>query len=82
MTMSIDQIKEKVTAFLVEELEIDQSKIEGPARLKEDMGIDSLEVVDVVVLVDEAFGFKMKPEDFKGLATLDDFCNFIASRVA
>ena len=80
--MNIEEIKEKVTAFLVDELEIDESKIEGSARLKEDMGIDSLEVVDVAVLVDEAFGFKMKPEDFKDLKTFDDFCAFIQQHVA
>ena len=79
--MSLEQIQEKVTDFLVEELEIDADKISGDARLKEDLGIDSLEVVDVVVLVEEEFGFKMKPEDFKELITLDQFCQFIAQRV-
>lgn len=79
--MSIEQIEEKVKDFLVEELEIDENKIHGDARLKEDMGIDSLEVVDVVVLVEQEFGFKMKPEDFKELLTLDQFCQFIAQRV-
>ena len=80
--MTIDQIKERVTAFLVEELEIEQEKIQGEARLKEDMGIDSLEVVDVIVLVEEEFGFKMKPEDFKALPTLNQFCQFIQQHVA
>ena len=80
--MNIEEIKEKVTAFLVDELEIDESKIEGSARLKEDMGIDSLEVVDVVVLVEEAFGYKMKPEDFRELKTLDQFCQFIQEHIA
>ena len=79
--MSIEQIEAKVKDFLVEELEIDEDKISGEARLKEDMGIDSLEVVDVVVLVEKEFGFKMKPEDFKELKTLDQFCQFIAQRI-
>lgn len=79
--MTLNEIQEKVKTFLVEELEIDEDKIVGEARLKEDMGIDSLEVVDVVVLVEEEFGFKMKPEDFKTLLTLDQFCQFIADRV-
>ena len=77
--MTIDEIYEKVNEFLVEDLEIEESKISGDARLKEDLGIDSLE--DVVVLVEEQFGFKMKPEDFKELITLDDFCKFIAARI-
>lgn len=80
--MSIEEIKEKVTTFLMEELEIDESKIQDQARLKEDLGIDSLEVVDVVVLVEEQFGFKMKPEDFKQIRTLDQFCQFIQDKLA
>ena len=80
-TMNIKEIKEKVKNFLVEEMEIDESSIQDNALLKEDMGIDSLEVVDIVVLVDQEFGFKMKPEDFKELLTLDQFCQFIAQRV-
>ena len=79
--MDIKEIQEKVNAFLVDELEIDESKIEDDARLKEDMGIDSLEVVDAIVLVDEEFGFKMRPEDFKELKTYGQFCRFIEERV-
>ena len=78
--MNINEIKEKVNAFLVDELEIDESKIEDDARLKEDLGIDSLEVVDVIVLVDQEFGFKMRPEDFKELRTYGELCQYIADR--
>ena len=80
--MSINEIKEKVTAFLEEDLEIEPNLIRDDALLKEELGIDSLEVVDVVVLVEEQFGFKMRPEDFKNLHTLSDFCQFIAEKVA
>lgn len=80
--MSFEEIYDKVTAFLVDELEIDQDKIEGDALLKDDLGIDSLEVVDVIVLVDDAFGFKMKPEDFKELRTLNQFCAYIQEHAA
>lgn len=79
--MTLDKINEIVTDFLVEDLEIEEGKIWGTARLKEDLAIDSLEVVDVVVLVEEQFGYKMKPEDFRTLVTLDDFCRFIQDHV-
>ena len=79
--MDINGIQEKVNAFLVDELEIDESKIEDGARLKEDLGIDSLEVVDVIVLVEEEFGFKMSREDFKDLKTYGQFCQFIVDRL-
>ena len=80
--MDINEIKDKVRTFLIDEMEIEPGKIADDARLKEDMGIDSLEVVDIVVLVDQEFGFKMKPEDFKDLKTFEQFCQFILSRVA
>lgn len=80
--MSIEEIYEKVNTFLVEDLEIEEDKLSGDARLKEDLGIDSLEVVDVVVLVEDQFGYKMKPEDFKELQTLDQFCQFIQAHIA
>lgn len=79
--MTHEEIWEKVTSFMVEELEIDQEAIVPGAALKEDLGIDSLEVVDVVVYVDETFGLRMKPEDFKELKTIDQFCDFIGQRV-
>ena len=79
--MTIHEIKDKVSRFLVEELEIEEEKIQDDARLKEDLGIDSLEVVDVVVLVDEEFGFKMKPEDFRELKTVEQFCAFIQEHI-
>ena len=80
--MDINEIKDKIKGFLVDEMEIDPGNIAPEARLKEDLGIDSLEVVDIIVLVEQEFGFKMKPEDFKELKTFDQFCQFIAQKVA
>ncbi len=79
--MDIKEVQEKVTSFLVWALEIDEPKIKDDARLKEDLGIDSLEVVDVIVLVDQEFGFKMRPEQFKDLKTYGEFCHFIENQV-
>lgn len=80
--MEYKVIEEKVRAFLVEELEIDEEKITPDATLKNDLGIDSLEVVDVVVLVENEFGYKMKPEDFKTLKTFGQFCQFLEEKLA
>ena len=60
--MERSEIEEKVRNFLIEDLEIDEDKIADDARLKDDMGIDSLDFVDIVVIVEKTFGFKIKPE--------------------
>lgn len=79
--MNRGEIEAKVRAFLTEDLEIDGDKIYSEARLKEDMGIDSLEVVDVVVLVEENFGFKLEAADFRTTKTYDEFIRLIENKM-
>lgn len=79
--MTRTEIEEKVKEFLIEDLEIEEEKIYPEARLKEDMGIDSLDFVDIVVLVDKNFGFKLKAEEMAGVDTLAKFCDYIESKV-
>lgn len=79
--MERKEIEEKVKAFLIDELEVDEEKIAPDARLKEDIGIDSLDFVDIVVIVERTFGFKIKPEEMAGVKTLSDFCDYIESKV-
>ena len=79
--MSREEIEEKVKAFLIDDLEIDEENIFPEAKLKEDMGIDSLDYVDIVVIVEKNFGFKIKPEEMAGVTTLGQFCDYIESKV-
>ena len=79
--MTRKEIEEKVRAFLIDDLEIDEDKIRDDAKLKDDMGIDSLDFVDIVVIVEKNFGFKIKPEEMKDVTTLSQFCDYIESKV-
>ena len=79
--MTRKEIEEKVRAFLIDDLEIDEDKISDDAKLKDDMGIDSLDFVDIVVIVEKDFGFKIKPEEMKDVTTLSQFCDYIESKV-
>lgn len=79
--MERTEIEKKVKDFLVEELEIDEEKISPEAKLKEDMGIDSLDFVDIVVIVERNFGFKIKAEEMAGVDTFAKFCDYIESKI-
>lgn len=79
--MDIKEIESKVRDFLIDDLEVDEDKIAPEARLKDDVGIDSLDFVDIVVIVEKNFGFKIKPEEMAGVVTLGDFYNYIHSKV-
>jgi acyl carrier protein len=75
------EIEEKVKNFLIEELEIDEENIFPEAKLKDDMGIDSLDYVDIVVIVERNFGFKIKAEEMIGVDTFTKFCDYIESKL-
>lgn len=79
--MTREEIEEKVKLFLIEDLEIEEDKIKPEATLRDDIGIDSLDFVDIVVIVERNFGFKIKPEEMAGVTTLAQFCDYIQSKV-
>ena len=80
--MTRTEIEEKVQAFLIDDLEIEEENIFPDAKLKEDMGIDSLDYVDIVVIVEKNFGFKIKPEEMANVKTLSQFYDYIETKVA
>lgn len=80
--MERNLIEEKVKKFLIDDLEIEEENIFDDALLKEDMGIDSLDYVDIVVIVEKNFGFKIKAEEMANVKTFHQFCDYIESKVA
>ena len=79
--MTRQEIEEKVKAFFLDDLEIEEENIYPEARLKEDIGIDSLDYVDIVVIVEKNFGFKIKPQEMTNVKTLSQFYDYIESKV-
>lgn len=81
--MTRTEIEEKVKAFLIDDLEIEEENIYPESRLKEDMGIDSLDYVDIVVIVEKNFGFKItNPSEMTTVKTLTQFYDYIESKIA
>ena len=80
--MDRKEIEEKVREILIDDLEIDEEKITPEALLKEELGIDSLDFVDIPVIVKREFGFKIKSEEMVGVKTFSQFCDYIESKLA
>ncbi len=80
--MNREEIIKKINTFLIEEFEVDGSKIIPDAPLKETLEMDSLDFVDLVVVIESNFGIKVKGEDFVGIRTFQDFYDFIVNRVS
>ncbi|MCF0173666.1 MAG: acyl carrier protein [Bacteroidales bacterium] len=79
--MTREDIIAKAKEILADEFEIDADLIVGEAPLKQTLGLDSLDLVDVVVLIDQAFGVTLKGPDFAGIVSFDDFFNMLEKKI-
>ena len=80
--MNRAEIIEKTKEFLSNEFEVDKNKIEPESNLKETLDLDSLDYVDLVVVIEENFGFKVTGEDFKEIVSFNDFYDMVERKVA
>ncbi|MDB5258258.1 MAG: acyl carrier protein [Chitinophagaceae bacterium] len=79
--MTKSEIISKTNEFLVEEFEVEADKIVPEAVLKDTLELDSLDYVDLVVIIESTFGFKVVAEDFTGVNTFQDFYDLIERKV-
>ena len=79
--MQNEEIIRKINQLLVDEIEIEENQIYPAADLKKDLGIDSLDFVDLFVIVENNFGFKMKAEEMADVKSLQDFYTYIIKRI-
>jgi len=78
--MNKSEIISTINEFLVDEFELDEDDLMAEASWKE-IGIDSLDFVDIVVVVENIFGIIVKGEDMVGVKTLQEFYDFIELRL-
>lgn len=79
--MASIELVQKINEKLSEEFEIELDLIQPDAHLMQTLELDSLDLVDMVVLVEHNFGFTLKAQDFAGIKTFQNFYDFIDSRV-
>lgn len=75
--MTKEEIAVIIKTFLTEEFEIDEEKITPSAHLKDDLGLESLDFVDIAVIVQKEFGLTLKGEEMTAIRTLDDLYEYI-----
>jgi acyl carrier protein len=80
--MTEKEIVDKVNEFLIEEFEVSADIITPGAPLKETLDLDSLDYVDLVVIIEGNFGIKVKQEDFTTIRTFQDLYNYITVKMA
>ena len=68
---------EKITNLLVEKLDVDADKVTENATFSEDLGIDSLDLFDLVMSFEEEFGIEIPAEELEELKTVGDMVKYL-----
>jgi acyl carrier protein len=79
--MDKEEIIKTVNTFLIREFEVEEDKISPRAHLKDDLGLESLDFVDIAVLIKKKYGIKLKGRDIISIKTMGDLYDFLYDRI-
>ena len=71
---------EKVKAIIADQLDIDADKINENTSLSEDLGADSLDIVEMMMSIEEEFGIEIDDDDAKEFKTIADLISYIDAK--
>ncbi len=77
--MTRESIIEQVNRVVVEEFEAEPEMLVAESRLREEIGLDSLDAVDLVISLELSFGFRIPEDEVKGIRTLGDIYDRISA---
>lgn len=72
---------EKVKQVLVNELGVDESKVEMDSNIIEDLGADSLSVMQIIMALEDEFGLTVEDDDVRSLLTVRAICEYLEKKV-
>lgn len=76
----MDAIQTRVNSIVVEQLAVEQADLAPDASLVDDLGADSLDVVELVMALEEAFGIEVPDDDVENIRTLGDIVQYVEAR--
>ena len=80
--MTEQEVIELIDSNLAEEFELDRADMTPEANIYEDLGLDSLDTVDMVIVLEGAFNFKIREEEaVRAIRTLGDIHRFVLEKV-
>lgn len=77
--MEHDEIFDKVKEVIVEQLNVEEEDVIEEASFIDDLGADSLDIVELVMALEESFGVSIPDEDAEGIKTVGDAVNYIST---
>ena len=75
--LTTTEISEKVRSVLAEELKVGVEELQPEKRIAEDLGAESIQRIELVMKLEEAFGVKIPDDESVGLVTIQDTINYV-----
>lgn len=75
--MDREHLIKTINKLLIDEFELEESAISPTARLKDDLGLESLDFVDIAVIVKKEYGITLKGAEVTSIRTMEDLYNYI-----
>lgn len=75
--MNREVIIQTINEFLVDEFEVDENQISPEANMKQTLDLDSLDYVDLVVIIESKFGVKLEGKDFQNIFSFNDLYEIV-----
>lgn len=72
---------ERVTKVIVDRLGVDEAEVKVEASFRDDLGADSLDVVELVMELEDEFDMEISDDDAEKIATVGDAVSYIESKV-
>jgi len=72
----------RICSLIAEQLGVDIAEIVPNARILDDLGADSLDVVELVMSLEDAFDIEVPDEEVEGMRTIGDIQQYVIARVA
>jgi acyl carrier protein len=67
--------------IIVDKLSVSEDQIKPESRFMEDLGADSLDVVELIMAIEEKFGIEVPDEDAEKIRTVQDAINYIKAKI-
>ncbi|ATA59506.1 acyl carrier protein [Geobacillus sp. FSL K6-0789] len=74
-------VLERVTKIIVDRLGVDESQVTLEAKFKDDLGADSLDIVELVMELEDEFNMEISDEEAEKIVTVGDAVNYIKSHL-
>ncbi|MCI5970249.1 MAG: acyl carrier protein [Oscillospiraceae bacterium] len=75
------KVFDRIKTIIVDQLGIDENKITPEASFIDDLGADSLDMVELIMAIEEEFEIEVPEEEAENITTVSDAMNYISSKI-